>query len=63
MNIYELAGNLNEWTLEKHSNSSEPSTLRGGYYDNTGNAYPVTSRYDGSTLASNALIALRVTFY
>ena len=33
MNIYDLAGNINEWTLEKSNDISTPCTLRGGHYN------------------------------
>ncbi len=33
LNIYDLAGNLWEWTLEKSSNSNGLGTGRGGYYE------------------------------
>ena len=35
-NIYDMAGNVKEWTLEYTSISSAPCTVRGGSYDNYG---------------------------
>ena len=32
MNIYDIAGNVYEWTLEKTSNISSPCAYRGGYF-------------------------------
>ena len=32
MNIYDIAGNVWEWTLEKTSNVSTPCAVRGGHF-------------------------------
>ena len=34
--IYDLVGNVLEWTLEKNSNSSSPCVIRSGNYSNSG---------------------------
>ena len=34
LNIYDLAGNIHEWTLEKFNNDTLPCTRRGGDYGN-----------------------------
>ena len=47
--IYDLAGNVGEWTLEYTSNSRRPCASRGGYYDDGGGSYPAVGRDDGST--------------
>ncbi len=44
MNIYDLAGNVWEWTLEYTSNTSNPCADRGGNYHNTGSYEPARSR-------------------
>ena len=48
--IYDLAGNVYEWTLEKTSNSGRPCAVRGGDYVTTGGRYPAANRdYYGTT--------------
>lgn len=41
-NIYDLAGNVYDWTME--ANSSNRRVLRGGYYDYSGGSYPARGR-------------------
>ena len=41
-NIYDLAGNVDEWTQEQ--NKSSYRVIRGGNYNNNGNNYPVAYR-------------------
>ena len=41
-NIYDFAGNVDEWTQEKNESSSR--VIRGGNYNNNGNNYPVAYR-------------------
>ena len=43
-NIYDLAGNVYEWTQEKYSTGSH-RTVRGGEYDFNGNKSPAANRY------------------
>ena len=49
-NIYDLAGNVNEWTSETGPYSIAPCVSRGGYYGSTGSSYPACNRgnYDTS---------------
>ena len=42
-NIYDFAGNVDEWTQEK--NESSYRVIRGGNYNNNGYYYPVAYRY------------------
>ena len=42
-NIYDFAGNVDEWTQEK--NESSYRVIRGGNYDFIGDYYPVAFRY------------------
>ena len=43
-NIYDLAGNVYDWTMEAYSSLTR--VLRGGYYNNTSTNYPVSYRGD-----------------
>lgn len=43
MNIYDIAGNVNEWTLEFYS-EAYPCVYRGGSYYNSGSSYPAKYR-------------------
>ena len=43
-NIYDLAGNVFEWTLERTSRTNGPCAYRGGSYDNVGSGYPASYR-------------------
>ena len=52
-NIYDLAGNVYEWTSEAFSSDS---IRRGGSYDGDGSAYPVSCRsHDGASFAFGAV--------
>ena len=55
MNIYDIAGNVWEWTLE-NSNASFPCAYRGGVYDYRGSNTTAAYRaYDGTNYARNML--------
>ena len=65
MNIYDLAGNTWEWTLE-YAYSSLPCTYRGGSYGaQSGGTKNVSGRSQGSTTAMSDYgnIGFRVTLY
>ena len=49
--IYDIAGNVYEWTLEYTSDSSDYCVYRGGDYGNNGSSYPAVYRngYGGTT--------------
>ena len=50
MNIYDLAGNVWEWTLEYTSNTNGPCAFRGGSCNVSGSSRPASGRsYDGTT--------------
>ena len=53
MNIYDLAGNVYELTLERNTNASLPCATRGGYYIISGSITPASSRSYISTSFSN----------
>ena len=49
MNIYDLAGNVWEWTLEYTASTDYLCADRGGSYNGTGSYSPASSRYYGRT--------------
>ena len=54
LNIYDLSGNVWEWTLERYNNStSVPCTVRGGSFSSNGYDYPVSYRYYYNTMYSS----------
>ena len=63
MNIYDIAGNVWEWTLEHTSNSSNPCALRGGYCRNTGSYRPASYRGGSSTTYSDGYVGFRLSLY
>ena len=63
MNIYDLAGNEYEWTLEKNSNTDNSCSSRGGSHYSTGFDYPVSHRYDSPITNRGNSIGLRVSLY
>ena len=63
MNIYDIAGNVYEWTLELTSYTSDPCALRGGDLNYTGSDIPAASRYDNSTDSSKNIIGFRVSLF
>ena len=63
-NIYDLAGNMYEWTLEHAtSGSAYPCVPRGGSFDFTGSDYPASSRRDIVTSISGYFFGFRVSLY
>ena len=62
--IYDLAGNVWEWTLEyATSYSSSPCASRGGDYSTDGDGSPAASRYDNNTVYCSSYIGFRVALY
>ena len=59
LNIYDLAGNEYEWTLEKSTGTSSPSVYRGGYYSSNGSGNPASYRDGLTTSDSNSVISFR----
>ena len=63
MNIYDIAGNVYEWTLELTSGTSFPCAFRGGGFNSTGSGYPAAYRLDGSTDVSSYSFGFRVSLF
>ena len=66
MNIYDLAGNVWEWTLEKITGTDDypyPCTVRGGFCNYDGSGTPASSRDDVSTSSSYYNVGFRSALY
>ena len=63
MNIYDLAGNVWEWTLEKIPSDSTPCALRGGYYGNYSAERPASYRYNATTAQAITTMVLASAFH
>ena len=60
--IYDLAGNVWEWTMESYRTDSR--VTRGGSYTNSGSGYPVSNRnFDPPSNSYNIGIGFRVALY
>ena len=63
MNIYDIAGNVYEWTLEKTSDTDSPRASRGGNFYNTGSYTPAAYRGIISTAYSSYSLGFRVSLF
>ena len=63
MNIYDIAGNVWEWTLEKDSNLSYPCAYRGGCYNYDGSVYPASYRTSYTTSNNYYNLGFRISLY
>ena len=63
MNIYDIAGNENEWTLERSTRAGDPCTRRGGYCDVSGFTNPASYRFGNSTTDSFSAYSFRSALY
>ena len=63
MNIYDIAGNQWEWTLEKSTGAFTPCTYRGGNCNGSGSYNPASSRYGNRTTYSDSNISFRSALY
>ena len=63
MNIYDLAGNVWEWTLEKSTDTDDPCAIRGGSYYDSGSVCPASSRNGSSTSNSHYNVGIRPALY
>ena len=55
MNIYDIAGNVLEWTLERTSDHFSPCALRGGYSRDGGSSSPAAYRFEYNTFATSGI--------
>ena len=66
-NIYDLAGNMWEWTLEHatyvYRGTSYPCANRGGNFGNSGGGYPASYRSGVATSYSGFNLGMRVSLY
>ena len=60
-NIYDLAGNLREWTQEAYDTRSR--VMRGGYYGHYSYAYPTSERNNGYPDNTGGFFGSRPTLY
>ena len=63
MNIYDLAGNVFEFTLEKSIYTEYPCTNRGGSYTDDGTTYSVTFHNGVDILYNGASFGFRASLY
>ena len=63
MNIYDVAGNVAEWTLEKTSNTDRPCADRGGSYYDAGSSSPAAFCFDRSTGYCYNVVGFRVSLF
>ena len=65
MNIYDIAGNVWEWTLEltSYPGTNRPCARRGGGFNVTGSDYPAALRFNVSTDFSGFNIGFRVSLF
>ena len=63
MNIYDIAGNVDEWTLKKKSSTDSPCADRGGDSYDTGSSHPAAGRFSGSTDFSDYTLGFRVSLF
>ena len=62
-NIYDIAGNVMEWTLEKTYDACIPSAYRGGVFWTGGSDYPASARIDYGTSEYDYDIGFRLSLY
>ena len=63
LNIYDLSGNVFEFTLEKTSDSSNPCVIRGGYFGISGSVFSAYSHQYKAINGSAENCGFRTTFY
>ena len=63
LNIYDLSGNVFEFTLEKTSDSSNPCVIRGGYFGISGSVFSAYSHQYKAINGSAENCGFRTTLY
>ena len=63
MNIYDLAGNVWEWTLEQSTDTDIPCAGSGGDCTYSGSRYPASGRSSNSTSSSYDRVGFRPALY
>ena len=63
MNIYDIAGNVWEWTLEKTSYVSYPCAERGGFFNNDGSDSPAVDRGYNDTTYAYSSVGFRLSLW
>ena len=63
MNIYDIAGNVLEWTLENTSNPYDPCAYRGGNYSDAGSDSPASYRESNWADYSDDFLGFRVSIF
>ncbi len=62
MNIYDLAGNVYEWTIEKSDNEDAPCVRRGGNFGDSSSLVPV-SYHHNNVITSIDSVGFRSTLF
>ena len=63
LNIYDIAGNVFEWTLEKGLDDKYPCSYIGGCYRDKGSDLPCSKRFGTTETESRDYIGFRATMY
>ena len=63
LNIYDLAGNVWEWTLEYTSSTNSPCSIRGGNYSRYASDYPAANRSNIDTSYSYGYGGFRIALW
>ena len=61
--IYDIAGNMAEWTLEYTSDASFPCAYRGSGCNLTGTVFPASYRFDNGATFSVSVVGFRSSLY
>ena len=62
-NIYDIAGNVVEWTLENTSGASFPCAYRGGVFNSAGSDSPASFRSSFRTDSNTSTVGFRVSLF